>query len=340
DRPLNVWLEDDLEDFLDEIIRDEGHGDYTGRIRCTECRSPLIDEYRCDGCFTRAPFCDVCIVALHQDNPFHIVQHWSGSAWKRMGLRALGLRMQLGHRRGEICPGVLARTPEEVEAAETDSFCIVDTEMIHEVSLDFCTCGTAPSRTVQLLRARLYPATTLRPRSAATFRVLRKFHMMSFESKCSAYEFYNALARKTNNTGTFQPRNRYSEFLRMTREWRHIQMLKRSGRIHITGGARDIEAGACALLCPACPQPGKNLPTEGEWRTVSREKRFLYALFLAIDANFRMKRKQVSSEEADPGLNRGAAFYSEVKAYMEHVGKHWDMEQEASLSSAQQRFAG
>jgi hypothetical protein len=111
-------------------------------------------------------------------------------------------------------------------------------------------------------------------------------------------------------------------------------MLKRSGRGHMDGGARDIEAGVCALLCPACPQPGKNLPLGGAWRTVERAKRFLYALFLAIDANFRMKRKQVSSEEADPGLNKGAAFFSEVQAYMDHVGQHWELEQEVSRFSS------
>ncbi|KAJ7448481.1 hypothetical protein FB451DRAFT_1567204 [Mycena latifolia] len=264
-------------------------------------------------------------------HPCAVLQEkWADKSWVVTTLQSLGLRVQLVHKRGEICPGVIARTPEEVAAADLDTFCIVDNNAIHEVGIDFCTCGTAPTRTVQLLRAGLYPATSIRPRSAATFRVLRKFHMLSFESKCSAYEFYNALARNTNNTGSFQPRNRYSEFLRMTREWRHLQMLKRSGRAHMPGGTRNIAAGACALLCPACPQPGKNLPASGEWRSVPKEKRFLYALFLAIDANFRMKRKQVSSEEADPGLNNGAAFFSEVKAYMEHVSEHWEMEQEKS----------
>ena len=33
--------------------------------------------------------------------------------------------------------------------------------------------------------------------------------------------------------------------------------------------------------------------------------RYLYALFLALDANFRLKRKNVSSDEADPGLSKG-----------------------------------
>ncbi|KAJ7457415.1 hypothetical protein FB451DRAFT_1341923 [Mycena latifolia] len=270
------------------------------------------------------------MLRLHRDNPFHIIRTWSGACFKRTDLRTLGLRVQLGHKHSEICPGTAARTNAEKEAAKLDSFCVVDSNSIHEVGIDFCTCGGETSRVNQLLRTGLYPATTTRLRSAATFHVLWKFHKLSFKSKCSAYKFYNALARETNNTGSFQPQDRYSAFLCMMQEWRHLMMLKRSGRGHVTGGVRNIVPGACALLCPACPQPGKNLPLNGEWRSVERSKRFLYVLFLAIDTNFWMKRKQVSSEEADPGLNNGAVFFGEVTAYMKHVGKHWEMEQEKS----------
>jgi hypothetical protein len=49
---------------------------------------------------------------------------------------------------------------------------------------------------------------------------------------------------------------------------------------------------------------------------------------LAIDANFRMKRKDVSSEEKDPGLGDGWSFYGEVKKYMAHLEKNWDQKQE------------
>jgi hypothetical protein len=58
---------------------------------------------------------------------------------------------------------------------------------------------------------------------------------------------------------------------------------------------------------------------------------FLYALFLALDANFRLKRKDVSSEEKDPGLGTGLAFFGDVKQYMDHLEKHWDQKQEVSL---------
>lgn len=97
----------------------------------------------------------------------------------------------------------------------------------------------------------------------------------------------------------------------------------------MTGGISSIKAGSCALLCPACPQPGKNCPPG--WQNLPPERRFLYALFLAIDANFRMKCKNVSSEEDDPGLGDGWAFYCKVEEYMAHLGTHWNLEQEVGF---------
>ncbi|KAK7022232.1 CxC2 domain-containing protein [Favolaschia claudopus] len=330
DRPLNMWARLDQEEFLDELVRCEGRGDYINQSKCAQCGASGKEEHRCRECFTDALFCTQCMVDLHADNPFHVIETWRATHFVRSTLTEIGLRIQLGHRRGDPCPGTLKRSADDVANASKYTFCVIDINGIHEVFVDFCTCGHAQSPPVQLLRLRLYPATTLRPSSAATFRVLRLFHKHSFESKCSPFEFYNALARETNNTGNFQPRNRYREFGRMTREWRRLQMLKRFGRAHLVGGVRDIEAGACALLCPACPQPGKNLTSGGDWRSAPPEKSFLYAGFYAMDANFRMERKSVSSEEADPGLNEGAAFFSEVKEYMEHVRLHWDKEQEKS----------
>jgi hypothetical protein len=107
-------------------------------------------------------------------------------------------------------------------------------------------------------------------------------------------------------------------------------MLKRTGRAHAADGIAGTKAGECALLCPACPQPGKNLPGDGSWRSASPEKRFLYALFLALDANFWMKRKHISSEADDPSLGDGIVFFCQVAKYMRHVDKHWDEEQEVS----------
>ncbi|KAJ7257694.1 hypothetical protein C8J57DRAFT_1436922 [Mycena rebaudengoi] len=264
--------------------------------------------------------CKSCLISSHRQLPFHKVEHWDGAYFHHTTLKQVGLRIQLGHWAGR--PECDAPKP-----ASGDSFVVVHEHGVEEVALDYCGCGGGLP-TMQLLRAGLYPATTTNPRTAATFGTLRGFQLMSFESKCSAYEFYHSLARAADNTGLNPPPDRYHEFLRMTKEWRHLQMLKRAGRIHDPSGILNTQAGECALLCPACPHPDKNLPPG--WDTVGEDKRFLYALFLAMDANFRLKRKDVSSEEKDPGLGPGWAFFCEVKAYMDHVKQHWDQPQERS----------
>ena len=64
--------------------------------------------------------------------------------------------------------------------------------------------------------------------------------------------------------------DRYNQFLRVVQEWCHLRMLQCSGRGHDSGGAEVTSEGECAVLCPACPQPGKNLPTG--WMEVPLEK--------------------------------------------------------------------
>jgi hypothetical protein len=54
----------------------------------------------------------------------------------------------------------------------------------------------------------------------------------------------------------------------------------------------------------------------------------LYALFIALDGNFRLKWKKVSSEERDPSLNDGWGFFVKNWPYQEHLEKHWDQKQE------------
>ncbi|KAJ7449011.1 hypothetical protein FB451DRAFT_1102933, partial [Mycena latifolia] len=341
DDPLRQWAEDHLNEFLAEFLRLEGRGDHSPT--CAACLLKPGD-HRCVDCLGGGELlCAGCTVEAHRRLPFHRIQHWNGFMFVRKTLKDMGLRIQLGHWHStdRRCP---VPTP-----ASGDDFVVVDSHGVHEVGLDYCGCGAGGLPTVQLLRAQLYPATTTNPKSAATFAVLRRFHLLSFESKCSVYEFYQSLARETDNMRYKEAkpkkgarpqeqethkerkkkmRDRYDEFARMVREWRHIQMLKRAGCGHDPQGLGNIAPGACALLCPACPHPGKNIPPD--FKDAPEEKQFLYALFLAIDANFRLKRKDVSTEDKDPGLGKGWAFYCEVKKYMAHVRKFWHEKQERS----------
>ncbi|KAJ7070422.1 hypothetical protein B0H15DRAFT_807086 [Mycena belliarum] len=93
-------------------------------------------------------------------------------------------------------------------------------------------------------------------------------------------------------------------------EWRHLLLLKRGG-VGNNGECKVADTGPeeLAVLCPACPRPGVNLPDD--WESASDDDKFLYIIFLAIDACFRLKRRLVSSELKDPGLGTGWAYFTE-----------------------------
>ncbi|KAG1769718.1 hypothetical protein EV702DRAFT_1181707 [Suillus placidus] len=277
-------------------------------------------KYRCRDCFGTEMSC-------HQCCPLHTIEERNGSFFQRIKLKTLGLRIQLGHTPSDRCFNPRPST--------ADDFVIIDINGIHEVALDFCGCDIAQVRYKQLLRVRWYPATTTDPQTAATFNVLEHFHLLSYESKISAYEFFHGLARRTDNTGLSPIRDRYSAFMRMVHEWRNLRQLRRGGRGHDPGGIAETKAGELAVLCPACPHPGKNLPSGWEnsppgMRQLTLVYRWLYALFIAIDANFRLKRKAVSSDQMDPGLNAGWAYFVEECAYKTYLSERAGERQERS----------
>lgn len=70
------------------------------------------------------------------------------------------------------------------------------------MNIRFCSCGTSVGDAIQLLRIQWFPASFKKPRTAFTFAVLDQFHALTLQSKVAAYDFYLALERITNNTGS------------------------------------------------------------------------------------------------------------------------------------------
>ena len=68
--------------------------------------------------------------------------------------------------------------------------------------------------------------------------------------------------------------------MRIIREWRHIRLLKRMGRGHLDG-VHGTKEGECAVLCPACPYPGINLPEDWKSKPESQQYEF-YLLFCIL----------------------------------------------------------
>ncbi|KAG1775018.1 hypothetical protein EV702DRAFT_973842, partial [Suillus placidus] len=75
-----------------------------------------------------------------------------------------------------------------------------------------------------------------------------------------------------------------------------LKMLKRAGWGYDLAGVESTGRGECTVLCPACPQPGKNLPDN--WHDAPKGKQCI-----------------VSKDSVDPSLGRGWAYFIEEMAY-------------------------
>lgn len=269
DNPMLVWM-DERDSFIQEFLRLEAPDCVLWNSmlpQCPDCEREA-GSYRCPQCFDMRLFCQTCTVNRHVDQPFHTVEVWNSQFFERCSLRSLNLRIQLGHPIGESCINP--------HRTHKDGFTVITSHGIIVVNLDFCGCSSV-SRPTQLLRARLFPATTIEPQTAATFEVLKLFQLLTFGSKVSGFEFYQCLSRLTDNLGDpptvslsmlscclnslMISQDRYNVFMRIVRQWRHIRAMKRFGRGHDPSGVGGTREGECAVLCPACPHPGKNLPT-------------------------------------------------------------------------------
>ncbi|OCH85672.1 hypothetical protein OBBRIDRAFT_814990 [Obba rivulosa] len=291
-----VLVVPEIDLWLLELLRLDGRGDYDHGV-CAQCGLATA-EFCCEDCMDIQLHCRECTLLQHALAPLHCIFHWVFTHFRRILLKSLGLRIQLGHPPEKSC---ISLAP-----AFNDDFILIDVSGIHEISLDFCGCESAHTHSIQLYRSHFFPTTTIKPKTAATFRVLETFQLLSLQSKLSGWEYYSCLAWCTDNAGLVEVR-------------RHLKMLKHAGRGNDPGGVRETTPESCAVLCPACPHLGKNLPEDWECAPAKKKFRWIYRLFLAIDTNFRLKRKQVSSDRNDPGLNHGYSYFVEEKTYKEHL---------------------
>lgn len=126
--------------------------------------------------------------------PFSIdIQEWTGRFFRRVRLATMGLRVQLGHRSGEVCLSG--------HRGHKD-FIVLHINGIHQVAVDFCGCHQRVDHWRQLTRFRWYPATPINPQTCATFELLRLFQTMNLQGKITAYNFYQGLCRLTDGYGT------------------------------------------------------------------------------------------------------------------------------------------
>ncbi|KAJ7796028.1 hypothetical protein B0H14DRAFT_2391100 [Mycena olivaceomarginata] len=271
------------------------------------CSCGEAAKYRCEECHGSEMFCKGCMVDGHRLRPLCRIEAWNGSFFERRELRQLGLRVQLGHVDNKPCPRA---------HRGREKFVVVAPNGFHHVAIDFCQCrlNTSLHRWEQLLSYGWYPSTPDNPRSAITIPTLKLFHAISHQGKTTVYHFFNALAKITDNTGSRAFKRRYQLLLRVVRQWRNLRALKRGGMGNDPDRAvAETRDGELAVDCIACPKVGVNLPPG--WENAPLELRFLYTIYWAMDACFRLKRKKISSWASDPSLQDGWAYFTAWKLY-------------------------
>ncbi|PPQ81721.1 hypothetical protein CVT24_003406, partial [Panaeolus cyanescens] len=201
---------------------------------------------------------------------------------------------------------------------------------VFKLAVSYCGCGHNPTpRYIQLLRERLFPATLRRIRTAFTFEVLDTYYSLSLDSKITSYDYYHHILRRTDYLELGEQPSQLTNFQRAIQIWGHMLSLKRAGRIHEPSGALGTQPGELLTECPACPHPEKNLPTGWDADTAAA---FLYTLFVAIDANFKLKQKDRGLDDVD--LAPGWGAFVQQQPYMEHINRNLD-EQEINTCNSE-----
>ncbi|KAL0566195.1 hypothetical protein V5O48_015816, partial [Marasmius crinis-equi] len=315
DNPLATWKEIHRDKYLDWNLATEGRGRiYHQNPMCSSCGASEAD-LRCLDCFALRMVCKPCMLRKHGDTPLHRPQEWTKNFFQSISLRTLGSRIYLGHGPGMRCPYPQIQS----------EFTVLHCNGIHIVALDFCGCEGAPERHLQLMEIGWWPASYKEPRTAATFELLRKFHIINLQCQTPPTDFYRSLEQITDGSCLSKIPDRSQQWMWILREYRNVKMAKRCGRGHAPSGMAGTAYGEATVPCRACPDPACNLPAG--WDKVPPEDQYLYGLFLSQDANFKQKARSRPNDSKDPPLGPGWGCFVPNDIYIQEVAKHTNQQE-------------
>ncbi|KZT12101.1 uncharacterized protein LAESUDRAFT_640833, partial [Laetiporus sulphureus 93-53] len=286
--------------FLDELLSHNGLGDTTADQKCPGCDN--VRTVHCQDRSDECLHCTDCIITRHASFPLHCICRgmslttsciWISNVFDKITLRELGLIYQLGHA-GASCS----------DPSPPCAICICDINGVHLVNVHFCQCGTLKNGIIykwqQLLHTHFFSASTTWPQTAFTFDILDFFHELTLQGKMNLYDFYQTLQDVTDNSGS-------------------CNLLVRliTARGHDPARVEAMQEGELTVECLACPHPDCNLPAGWESAPSDHLCRWLYALFLMVDANFHIHCKDKGL--TDNHLAPRWAYFVEESKYLAHV---------------------
>ena len=278
--------------------------------------------------------------------PLIITKVWQGAFFRPTSLFELGLCFYIDHQHTP-CPST----------APFQQILVVDLNSAHYVNIQFCACKETPRWVEyyrQLLRVGWYPASFDRPKTAFTFDLLNTYHKLTLQGKINLFDFYMSIMQKTDNCGWDKPLVSHSMRAAVCRPTNVLPLstgITTSLDAFASGATLNKSNAVVALtalnpLFPfrkghllwsvqrvptpveICQPTGIKPPTVQSIHHHSSHSlcrlitshRWLYSLFLAVDANFRLKLKDQKIK--DPEIGSGWAYFVENSRYVEHISQN------------------
>ncbi|KAH9018398.1 hypothetical protein EDB85DRAFT_1873822 [Lactarius pseudohatsudake] len=326
---MNKWI-DIRSRYLHLLLEMEG---LTSAPKCSMCTKSM--QIKCSDCIGGNYFCKDCCLRSHMRSPFHRISRWTGSHFAPISLMLLGFKLCFGHD-GKPCPltvegisdtlfdpsgdildpsdGYTRRT--RTAKSGNPLITIINQTGVFDMDVLFCICPNAGANDEQLLQAGLFPSTFKRIETAFTFSVLDDFLADNLECKTTAQQYYSKLQSITNRMFPHHVPNLYKQLLRASRQWRDLQNRIQSGlgHQHDRNSAND---GSMAIFCPACPQPGINLPDD--WKTRYHDQPNQLIRTFIMDGNFSAEHMRCRTGETDVPLSAGMAFMANPNSFKAHL---------------------
>ncbi|KAH9012129.1 hypothetical protein EDB85DRAFT_1877901 [Lactarius pseudohatsudake] len=375
---MSQWI-DIRSRYLHLLLEMEG---LTSAPKCSVCTKSM--KIKCSDCIGGNYFCKDCCLQSHMRSPFHRMSHWTGSHFAPISLMLLGFKLCLGHD-GKPCPLTEEdapssgaplpplHAPEYMEGISDTLFdlsgdmldpsdgytrrtrtaksgnpliTIVNQTGVFDMDVLFCICPNAGANDEQLLQAGLFPSTFKRIETAFTFTVLDDFLADNLECKTTAQQYYSKLQSITNRMFPHHVPNLYKQLLRASRQWRDLKNRIQSGLGHQNGGIPATD-GSMAIFCPACPQPGINLPDDWKIRYHDQPYAFIDPITISLlysqrnqlirtfimDGNFSAEHMRCRTRETDVPLSSGMAFMANPNSYKAHLHSGQEVSQPSTCNT-------
>ncbi|KAF8811081.1 hypothetical protein BYT27DRAFT_7221743 [Phlegmacium glaucopus] len=273
---------DRIDGLLEALLSRESLNE--GDKQCRHCDQGHWAVWRCRDCALGVPMCRGCMRASHMANPFHRIERWNGGFFRSADLWEVGIYVLVQHHSGTPLCETLT---EDAAGASVSALPFLGTYLrvvhsngIHDIAMVSCECR---GHNITLF----------------TVQLLDIFRLCNLELKASAYQFYQLLRRLTTPTAPAGVVDLYRE-------------LKWAGYGTDSKPVDEVKAGELAIFCPACPQPGINIPAE--W--LEDPARHVLLCFFVADGNFKADHVQQKKAAGDVWLSEGSGMIPRSQEYL------------------------